>query len=90
MFNMKRYGQEYHIELTRHFSDKRKLCVYALRVDDPLDKQCLLIDTFETLSSEHNGDFGAEEQKFVQKYIEDHLLLSWRADDKEKTKMAHI
>jgi len=79
MFNTNRIDDtEYHVEVTKQFTDSYHLNVYVLQVSDTSDKDKIPIELFENDTTD-----------FVSNYVEDNLLINRRIGDK-KNRMSHL
>lgn len=79
MFNTKRIDEtEYHVEVTKQFTDSYHLNVYVLKVDDVTDKDKIPIELFEN-----------DPTDFISSYVEDNLLINRKVGD-TKNRISHL
>jgi len=67
-FRFNQFENQYHVEITKHWSDHKELQVYALRVNDVTDKCHFSIAT--PFNNTGNGP--------AREYIEQNLKINWK------------
>jgi hypothetical protein len=90
MYNIKRCGKEYHVEVTRQCSDERHLSVYVLCCTDVHEKQSMRVDIFvlDSAYSSGTGGYSDEEKRFLCNYMQDNLSLQFK--EKHPSKVHHL